>query len=234
MRVLSVPVQAMALATVLAIGLAGPAASADTLLRLSETARVMTHPDELVAALRAEASAPTAAEAQARVNAAIAHGLEQSKQVAGIAATTGSYNVWTQMPRDRAQGREEWRAAQTLDLKGNDGAALLRLVGVLQAQGFAVERLAWQLAPETARRARTEATRQALGALRARADEAAGILGLRFDSFREVRLDNVRPPAPSLRAMAAPAMAAAPPPSAEAEDVAVEAGVEADAVLVSR
>jgi predicted secreted protein len=219
----------------LAMALAGPAAAAETLLRLSETARVMTPPDEIVAALRAEATAPTAAEAQARVNAAVAHALDQAKQVAGITATTGSYSVWNQMPRDRPQGREAWRAAQTVEVKGGEGAALLGLVGVLQAEGLAVEHLAWQLAPETARHARTEATKLALGAVRARAEEAAGILGLRFDSFREVRLDNVRPlPAPSLRAMAAPAMAAAPPPSAEAEDVAVEAGVEADAVLVPR
>jgi uncharacterized protein YggE len=233
------------LAWAMLLALAGPATAADTLLRLSETAQVMVRPDELVVSLRAEATAPAATEAQARVNTAIARALEQVKQVAGVTATTGGYNVWNQTPpRDRAApGREEWRASQTLDLKASDlktgapktgdGAALLGLVGVLQAQGLAVDRLSWQLAPATARRSRAEATRLALGALRARADEAAGILGLRFDSFREVRLDNVRPaPVPVMRAMAA--ATAAPPPRAEAEDLAVEASVEADAVLVPR
>jgi predicted secreted protein len=215
--------------------LVGPAAAAETLLRLSETARVMTSPDQIVASLRAEATAPASAEAQARVNAAIARALAQAKQVNSVTATTGNYSVWNTTIGDRAKAREEWRASQTLDLKGGDGAAMLRLVGELQAQGLAVGRLAWQLAPDTARKARTEATRLALGSVRARAEEAAGILGLRFESFREVRLDDVKPPpAPMMRSMAASTMAAAPPPSAEAEDVAVEASVEADAVLVPR
>src|ERR1019366_2824162 len=40
----------------------------DTILRLSETATVMVAPDELAAALRAEATAPNAQDAQRRVN----------------------------------------------------------------------------------------------------------------------------------------------------------------------
>ena len=109
--------------------------------------------------------------------------------------------------------------------------ALLTLVGTLQQRGLAVADLAW-LAPETARKARADALRQALSRLR-RADEAASILGLRFDSFRDVRLGEVpSAPRPMLRAMAAPMAAnAAPPPVAEAEEVPIEASVEADVVL---
>jgi len=54
----------------LSLGLlcARPAYADDTILKLSETATVMVAPDELAASMRAEAIAPTAQEAQKRVN----------------------------------------------------------------------------------------------------------------------------------------------------------------------
>jgi uncharacterized protein YggE len=76
--------------------------------------------------------------------------------------------------------------------------------------------------------AREAATAKALGRLRARAEAAAKILGLSFDRFQEVRLDNARPAPMPRFAGAAMAMAA---PVAEAADVDVTATVEADAVL---
>jgi predicted secreted protein len=224
----------MSRVVMLALGLllAGPAA-ADTLLHLSESARVMVRPDELRAMLRSEAVAATAAEAQAQVNTAMMGAVALARQAAGVTVTTGAYSVWPQTPSARA-GRSDWRASQTLALHGGDAVVLLTLVGTLQQRGLAVSELGWQMAAETARRARAEAIKQALAGLRARADEAAGILGLRFDSFREVRLDAAhQQPMPMVRAMAAPAasMSSAPPPTVEAEEVPVAASVEADAVL---
>ncbi len=208
---------------------AAPAWS-DTVLKLSETAHVMVHPDELVASLRADSTGSSAAEAQAMVNTAIARALEQVKQAPGITAATGFYQVW-QVTKPATQ----WHAGQSVTLKTGDGPALLKLVGTLQGSGLALEGLSWQLAPATARAAQSQATREALSRLRARAEEAAGILGLRFVSFREVRLDGTRPspqPAPRMFAMAASAAPAAPPPSAEAQDADIQASVDADAVLV--
>jgi len=203
-------------------------ARAETLLRLSENARVVVRPDELAASLRAEADAPTAAEAQAKVNAAVAKALDLARAVPGVVVSTSGY--WVSQLN---QSGRTWRASAGIALHSGDGEKLLALIGTLQAQGLATQSLGWRLAPETARRAQSEATRAALGTLRARAEEAAGILGLRFVSFREVRLDGTRPmPAPMPRMAMAAGPAPAPPPSAAAEDVPVEANVEADAVLV--
>lgn len=211
---------------ILGILLAGPAA-AETLLHLSESARVMVQPDELAASLRAEAVSLSTAEAQAQVNAAMAGAVALARQTAGVRVTTGAYTVWPQTVSTHPAG---WRASQTLELRGGDGAVLLTLVGVLQQRGLAVSQLGWQVAAETERHARAEATKQALGNLRARAEEAAGVLGLHFDSFREVRLDaSARPHPMPMRAMAA--SPSAPPPTVEAEPVPVEASVEADVVL---
>jgi len=203
-------------------------AAADTLLRLSETAHISVHPDELAAALRSEATAATPAEAQARVNTAVGHALDQAKQTPGVTATTGYYQVW-----QVTQPTSQWHAGQGIDLKAQNGEAMLKLVGSLQGQGLVLQRLGWQVSPEAARQARSEATKAALASLRGRAEAAAAILGLRFASFREVNLDaNRAAPQPLVRAMTMSVADANPAPRAETEDVDIEATVDADAVLV--
>ena len=213
-----------ALVVLLALLLPWPAA-AETLLRLAETAHVAVQPDELVAVLRSEASEVTAAQAQARVNARIGKALDASRAVHGITASTGIYSVYQRPPA------KLWTAVQSIELRSGDGAALLALVGSLQSDDLALGQLGWQVAPATLRARQAEAQRQALAALRGRAEEAAKILGLRFDSFREVRLGGEAQAMPMPRlAMAMSASAVAPRAEAEASDV--TATVEADAVLL--
>ncbi len=208
---------------ILAVTFAG-AAGAETLLKLSETARVAAKPDELAATLRMETQASGPVAAQNAVNAAMAKALAAAKAAAGITASTSMYQVY-----QVTQPNTHWVAAQALELRGTDGDAVLGLVGVLQSQGLAVQALTWRLTPATASAAREKATAKALGRLRTRAEGAAKILGLNFERFQEVRLDGTRaqPPLPRF-AGAAMAMAA---PVAEAADVDVSATVEADAVL---
>lgn len=213
---------------------AAPAAIADTTLHLAETATVMAAPDEIAAVLRAETVGSAAPEAQARVNATMQDALAHAHQVSGITASTGGYSVWRTGPtaQDRA---ERWQVSQTLHLTGQDGPALLSLVGDLQRRGLVVGNLGWRLSRAAERKARMEATKQALAALRGRVEEAAGLLDLRFSQFKDVRLDSATPP-PIFRAMAPLAMSAAAPapPSAAAEDVPVSATAEADAILLPR
>ncbi len=208
----------------------------DTVLKLSETATIMVTPDELVAAPRAEAIGPTGADAQRRVNEMMREAVAAAKKVEGITVSTGGYNVWRvgATPADRS---ERWQAGQSLSLTGKDGDAMLKLVGELQQKGLVLGELTWRLSRDAERKARKEATKQALSALRGRADEAAEILGLRFASFREVRLDSVAPPPIMPRqAMMTHATLAAPPPppSAEAQDMPMSASAEADIVLKPR
>jgi predicted secreted protein len=203
--------------------LVGAPAWAQTVLHLSETARVTVRPDELNASVKVSAGALSAAEAQNRVNALVAHALDQAKASAGVVATTGNYQVWHGTQPD------QWNAEQSIDLRGRSGDAVLRLVGIYQSQNFALSRLGWQVAGDSARAAKAQATREALGHLRERADDAAAVLGMRFAAFRDVRLDGAPPNVgPMPRMMAAAPMAA---PNAQADDVAVEATVEAEILL---
>jgi uncharacterized protein len=212
-----------------------PARAEDTVLRLSETATIMVTPDELAASMRAEAVAPNAQDAQRRVNEMMRDAMAAAKKVEGITVSTGGYNVWRvgPTPSDRT---ERWQAGQSLNLSGKDGESMLKLVGDLQQKGLTQGNLGWRLSRETERTARKDATKQALAALRGRADEAADVLGLKFASFKEVRLDSVAPPmVPRQQGVVMrSAMAAAPPPTAEAEDLPVSASAEADILLKPR
>jgi predicted secreted protein len=218
------------LAALLAVAPLAGAWAEDTKLTLSETATVMVPPDELSVVLRAEAASPNAADAQRLVNVAMADALARAKQATGVTADTGGYSVF----RDTSVKPERWQAGQTLALHSGDGAALLTLVGVLQLKGLAVEDLHWRLSDETERRAQAEAMRRAIGAIQARVDEAAGLLGLSFVRFTTVHLESPHQNHPPMRMMAMAAPAAAPPPSATSEDIPVSATVDVEAALTPK
>ncbi len=221
-------------AALLALALAAPVpAVAETLLHLSEQAQVMVSPDELAATLRISSDGPDAAGVQGHVNTAMADALAKAKATVGVVVTTGFYQVYnTQAPQKTAI----WHGEQMINLHSNDGTTLLKLIGTLQGDGAAVNQLGWRVSADTARHARDEASKLALGQLRHRAEEAAGILGLKFGSFKDVTLGGQPPFQPVMprammmsSAMAAPAPA---PPQAASEPVSIEASVSADVVLV--
>ncbi|MGG5819296.1 SIMPL domain-containing protein [Falsiroseomonas sp. HW251] len=202
----------------------------DTELHIGESAEVSRTPDEIVATLRAEARAANAAAAQEAVNRAITAAVARARGVPGVRVATGGY--WT----NRVDDNRAWIASQQLTLRGNDGAAVLELVGALQGQGMVTGGLQWTLKPETQREAREEASRLALDALRRRADAVAQQLGLQVAGLKEIRIDVPdRMPRPMAAPMAASARAASgPPPVAVAEDIAVMATVQAVVVLRPR
>ncbi len=216
------------------LALAEPA-RAETVLQLAETATIMAAPDEIAAILRVEATSASAGDAQARVNAAMQEALAQARKVDGLAVATGGYGVWRSgpTPTDRT---ERWQVSQTLSLTGRDGPSLLNLVGALQQHGLVVGSLGWRLSHTAELQAHQAATKQALAGLRGRVDEAAGLLDLRFDQFKNIRLDSAGPQ-PMPRGVAMPmamSAASAPPPSVAPEDVPVSATAEADAILLPR
>ncbi|MGC8475625.1 MAG: SIMPL domain-containing protein [Acetobacteraceae bacterium] len=219
MRLPRLPVMLMALA------LGAPGGSAATLLRLSETARVSVPPDQLVASVSAQATAASAAAAQTAVNQAMTAALAAARKVAGVRAETGGYSTWQHPPGTPGGGT--WQASAGLTLTSGNGAALLALVGRLQARGMAVSGLQWGLSGPTRRHARRAAMAKAIAALRGRAEQAAGLLGLRFLGFREVILG----PPPSVLPRPMFAMARAVAPVAVGQAVTVSATVSAEATL---
>lgn len=202
----------------------------ETELHLGESAEVTRAPDEIVATLRAEARAGSAAAAQEAVNRTITAAVARARAVPAVRVATGGY--WT----NRVDDNRAWIASQQLTLRGTEGAAVLELVGALQGQGMAMSGLTWTLKPETQRAAREEASRLALDALRRRADAVAQQLNMQVAGLKEVRIDvPERMPRPMAAPMAASARSAgAPPPVAVAEDIPVMATVQAVVLLRAR
>jgi uncharacterized protein YggE len=203
-----------------------PASGDRIVVHLSASGSVQTPPDLLVADLVAQATLPSAAEAQRRVNALMAGGMTAAHDMPGIDARAEGYSVG---PTD--DKRTAWSAQQTLELRGTDGPGLLDLAGKLQARGLVMASLDWQLSPALRRKAHDEATTEALKELMARVKSAAATLGLQVDHVQDVRLDGPgfqpRPPYPMM-AMAARAM---PSPQATAAPEEVTAEVSADYIL---
>lgn len=204
---------------------AQPTPLPETTLHIAESAEVTRAPDEVVAVLRAEARAGSAAAAQEAVNRAVAAAVARAQATEGVRVATGGY--WT----SRVEDGRAWQAAQQVTLRAGNGAALLELAGTLQAQGLATTSLQWTLTREAARAAREEASRLALEALRRRAAAVADQLGLVLVGLREVRIDapDHGPRPVPMMAMSASARPAAP--VAVAEDIVVAATVQAVAVL---
>jgi predicted secreted protein len=209
--------------------LAAPAARADTILHLSVTASVTTMPDELAAQLTANADAPSAGAAQARVNQMVETALGAAKGLAAVTASTTQYSVWHE-----TDPKDIWHASQGVALRSTDGGGLLTLVGTLQQDGLAVGDLGWQLSPTAAEKGYEQAMSRAVDLLTERAETVAGLLHLTLRGFRSVTVgEDGGSPAQPVGLMRMMTVAAAVPPSARADGVTVSATVSGDARLVA-
>ena len=206
-----------------------------THLHLSAEGSVSEPPDVLVGDLTAEATSPSAVDAQRKVNAMMAQGMKDAHATEGIEARAMGYavnqvdldeGVVPVRPHPRRMG---WTAQQTLEVRGKDGDRLLSLVGKLQDEGLAVASLDWQLSPELGREARDAAMVKALQALRVRADKAAQALGLKVDHLQDVRVDLPEPM--PIRPLMAMRMKAGPAPEATASPQDITSEASADVVL---
>ena len=207
-------------------------ARAETLLHLADTETVTATPDELAASLRAEATSATPADAQQRVNAAIADALAHAQKVAAVTAGTGAYNVWHVGPTPQ-NNTDRWQASQSLELTSKDSVALLTLVGVLQHNGLAVGELNWRLSRETERKAHDEATRRPSPRCAARHWRRRDCWTCGSNSFKQVRLDSTARCRAALR-RCDDCQGGPVPPNAVAVDVPVSATAEADAILLPK
>lgn len=217
---------ALALLPLAARAQAQAQAQEETRLRLGASGEVRVLPDELVARLRVEARADTAAAAQAELNRRMAAALAAARAAEGVTATTGGY--WTQPDPQRRDAV----ARQGLVLRSGAGDRLLALVARLQGEGLLLEGIAWQLSDAAAASARDAALAAAIRALHARAAFVARELGLRVVALTHLAVDAA--PEPRAAAMAAPMAAradAAPPPAVAAEEIPVSAQVTGDWLL---
>jgi len=208
-------------------------ARAETILTLSATGTAVTMPDQMTASLDVQATAPTAAVAQAKVNKAMAKALADARAVNGVTATTESYSV-QQTDADDSQ-KPVFQASQTLNLTmpapgATPPAAFTNLVGALQQEGLLLNTLDGQLSAAGADAASKQATVDALHRLRAQADAIAATLGDKVGEIKTISIDanNPGPVMPGRMLMMA---AAAPPPQAAPGPVTIQVTASATIIL---
>ena len=105
-----------------------------------------------------------------------------------------------------------WHGRQTLHLEAQDQAALLKLAGVLQADGLVLNDLTATVSPGAARAVEDKLTDEALHRVRERAAKVAAAMGLRVARVRTLTIGSVEAPPLPIRAfgVAMAARAAAP------------------------
>ena len=132
-------------------------------------------PNDLArATLFAEATGATPGDLAKKVNTLVADGLAVARGTPNMkvrSGTTGTYPVYAKGGRIEA-----WRMRTEIMLECGDIASLSEVVGRLQGT-LGVSSLTLQPAPETRRKAETEATVDAIAAFRARARTVADALG---------------------------------------------------------
>ena len=215
------------------------------LLGLSAGSRAETAPPSNVLSLAASASIDVAKDTLSVVFAATREGADaglvqtQLKQALDAALAearkaakpgqvevqTGNFSLY---PRYGQKGTPSgWQGSAEMVVEGRDLQGIAQLTGRISSMTIA--RVSYGLSRETREKAEAEATAQAIGRFRARADSMTRLFGYSGYTLREVQVsggDAPRfPPAPMARAMAAAAPAD--------ESLPVEAGKAAVTVNVS-
>jgi predicted secreted protein len=201
------------------------------MVTVSASASANVANDRLLAWLRAEAENASPAVAANEVNARVAKALARIKAVAGVTAQTSGYS--TQQTAERGKPAR-WRVAQSVTLEGADFASIAALVTRLQDEdGMLLSGLAFSVSDAKRRETEDALTQQALGAWRARAQNAAR--GLGFSAWRpghvSVSTNDFGRPQPLARGGVGAMAAAAAPVPLEGGTSEVTVAVTGDAVL---
>lgn len=175
--------------------------SGTTIVNLSATERQKVQQDTLNASLRIELDGSSATEIQDKINKAMADAVAESKKVAEVKTTTGSYYVYQydDGKPDPKTGQIEnpvrkWRGSQTIDLESKDGAKLLTLAGKIQEKGFVMNNLAYSLSTEKAEQVKDSLMTSAIAKLREKAKVAQAALDKSSYDIIDVNIDNASMP----------------------------------------
>lgn len=220
----------------LALLLASPALRAQTpttpangpLVTLSAQASRSASNDMFQATVFAEASQASSAAVAQQVNQQIEAALSVAQTYPNVRAKTGNTRTYPVYGKND-RSIEAWRMHSEILLESRDSAALGELLGKLQAD-LGVSQLNASPAPETARKAESDATIAAIQAFRERAALIAGALGKKY-KIREMEVGNTNA-APVYPMFRAKTMTAASPMPVEGGDSQVVVNINGKIELI--
>ncbi len=202
-----------------------------TLITLSVTERVKVPQDLLLATLRIESEDRNAQALQTRINASMEQALEIARAVDDIKVSTGHYSVY-QYNNQPQGGRADniWRGSQSVNLEGKDAQKLLDLAGELQAMGFVMNQLSYQLSTGRADEVRDSLLESAIQRATEKVNRAASAMGKADVDIATIDIDsslNYDNPVMMYSARADMAEKAAPVAEAGESEVALTVRVQA-------
>jgi len=161
-------------------------------LNLNLTEQAQADQDTLNAALQFVAQGRDRRALQEEVNRAMAAALELIRKNPDINSSTSYYHVQlvqTGRPTRTDIDNPVYRAQQGVQLESKDSAALLELLGTLQAEGLTLSGLHYSLSDAEYERIAGELLQSALSKLQSRAQDAAAALGKSKAELVEVSMD---------------------------------------------
>lgn len=179
----------------------------DTAVQLRAEARRMVQQDRVTATLAVEASGKDAAAVQAEINGKMQQAKTMYDQEGSVKVSTGGYNVYKDYPREpepkkdgtpgwTPEEREKnafWRGSQELVLDGMKQDSMLAMIGDLQKQGFAVRNLNFYMSRELQDKTKDSLMVEALGNIKARAENIKTALGMKKIHYARIDVDNAGP-----------------------------------------
>ena len=117
-------------------------------LSVSESAEV--EEDLLIVNLRFETEGKTSQDVQKEINKKMENALAEVKKQSQISTSTENYSVYQYSPRTHKGEKRQiiWKGGQSIQLKGNNSIEILKITGVLQSMGLAVNGLNYVVSPE--------------------------------------------------------------------------------------
>lgn len=177
---------------------AGPLA-AGTEIHLTQRVERTMSPDSMHVDLKAEVEGSDPSKAIAEVDRRMTAALERAKGAGAVSAMLGTHLV---EPEHQTDSPVRWRATQLLALRGKDYHTILTLTAQLENLGLTVTAMRFVLAPETVKQVQGKMTKEALKALKGRAQEVAANLDMRVERFRSFSIGDLverQDPVPPMR-----------------------------------
>lgn len=167
-----------------------------TALNISATERVEVDQDTLVASLRIQQDLKSAAEVQNVINLAMKQAVELAKKHDDFQVETGQYyvhpdyrDVRDPQTGDVDQVIEKWTGSQTLIIKSENAADLLKVTGEIQDMGFVMNSLNYELSSKKFEQTRDGLMEATIKKLKDRAERVAKALGKTSVDIVEINVD---------------------------------------------
>lgn len=150
-----------------------------THLNLSVSESMEVEEDLLIVNLRFETEGKTSQDVQKDINKKMESALAEVQKQSEISVSTENYSVYQYTPPSNKGEKVQtiWKGSQSIQLKGSNSIEILKITGVLQSMGLAVNSLNYVVSPELNEKTRDSLMEKSIEKLLHKAKRVAKVLG---------------------------------------------------------